>query len=81
MRAEVTLGRKLQLLRTTRDFPGGPVVKSPLANAGGVASIHGLRRSNIPWGNSAHEPQLLKPTCLEPMLSNKRSHHDKKTFQ
>ena len=24
-------------------------------------------------------PQLLKPTCLEPMLRNKRSHHNEKT--
>ena len=26
----------------------------------------------------AHEPQLLKPACLEPMLHNKRSHHNEK---
>ena len=26
----------------------------------------------------AHEPQLLKPACLEPMLRNKRSHHNEK---
>ena len=23
-------------------------------------------------------PQLLKPTCLEPVLRNKRSHHNEK---
>ena len=26
----------------------------------------------------AHEPQLLKPARLEPVLRNKRSHHNKK---
>ena len=26
----------------------------------------------------ARVPQLLRPTCLEPMLRNKRSHHNKK---
>ena len=26
----------------------------------------------------AHVPQLLKPVCLEPVLHNKRSHHNKK---
>ena len=26
----------------------------------------------------AHVPQLLKPACLEPMLPNKRSHHNEK---
>ena len=26
----------------------------------------------------AHMPQLLKPTCLEPELRNKRSHHSEK---
>ena len=26
----------------------------------------------------AHEPQLLKPACLEPVLCNKRSHRNEK---
>ena len=26
-------------------------------------------------GNQVHEPKLLTPTCLEPALCNKRSHH------
>ena len=26
----------------------------------------------------AHVPQLLKPMCLEPVLRNKRSHHNEK---
>ena len=28
--------------------------------------------------SSTHEPQLLKPTRLEPMLHNKRSHRNEK---
>ena len=37
-------------------FPGGPVVKSPPANAGDVAAIPGLGAS-ISWGTT-------KPACL-----------------
>ena len=39
---------------------GGPVVKNPPANAGDTGSIPGLRRSDTPRGNQAHEPQLLR---------------------
>ena len=28
--------------------------------------------------SGAHEPQLLKPVCLEPVLHNKRSHRNEK---
>ena len=31
------------------DFPGGPVVKNPRANAGDTGSIPGLGRSHRPW--------------------------------
>ena len=31
-----------------RDFPGGPVVKNPPANAGDTGSIPGLGRSYMP---------------------------------
>ena len=31
-----------------RDFPGGPVVKNPPANAGDTGSIPGLGRSHMP---------------------------------
>ena len=48
-----------------QDFPGGPVVKNPPANAGDMNSIPGLGKS--------HMPQLLRHTCLEPVL-NKRNH-------
>ena len=45
-----------------RGLPGGPVVKSPPANAGDMGSIPGQGRSGLPQTNQAHEPQLLKPT-------------------
>ena len=73
-----------------RDFPGGAVVKNLPANAGDTGSIPGLGISHMPWSNEArapqllslcsraHEPQLLKLARLEPMLYNKRSHHNKK---
>ena len=34
-----------------RDFPGGPVVKNLIANAGGTGSIPGPGSSHMPWGN------------------------------
>ena len=47
------------------------MVKNPSANAGDPGSIPGLGRSHMPGSNEAHEPQLLKPARLEPMLCNK----------
>ena len=43
------------------DFPGGPVVENPPANAGDMGSIPGLGRSHMLWGNKAGVPQQLKP--------------------
>ena len=57
-----------------RDFPGGPVVKNPPANAGDKGSIPSLGRSYMPRGNKTNVPQFLKPLCLEPVLRNKKSH-------
>ena len=71
-------------------FPGGAVVKNPPANAGDTGSIPGPGRSHMPRSNWARapqllslpsrtrEPQLLKPSGLEPMLRNKRSHRNEK---
>ena len=44
------------------DFPGGPVVKNPLANAGTLTWIpHALRQlSPCATTTGAHERQLLK---------------------
>ena len=41
------------------DFPGGAVVKNPLANAGGMGWIPYPGRSHMPWSNKAREPQPL----------------------
>ena len=72
------------------DFPGGAVVKNPPANAGDMGLSPGLGRSHMPRSNQAHvpqllslrsrarEPQLLKPTRLEPMLHSKRKHRNEK---
>ena len=73
-----------------RDFPGGAVVKNTPAYAGDTGSSPGPGRSHMLQGIWAHAPQLLslrsraresqllKPTCLEPVLHNKRSHRNEK---
>jgi len=54
------------------DFPGSTVDKNLPANAGDMGSIPGLRRFHTPLATKAHEPQLLKPVCLEPALYNEK---------
>ena len=61
-----------------RDFPGGPVVKNPPANAGDMNSIPGPGRSHMLWVNLACATQILKPMNLKTVLHNKRSHHNEK---
>ena len=39
------------LKNTTRDFPGGVVIKNPPANAGDTASSPGLGRSHMQQSN------------------------------
>jgi len=48
------------------DFPNGPVIKNPPANAGDMDLIPSLRRFNLPWGLLACEPQLLSPHTATP---------------
>ena len=60
-------------------FPGGSVVKHPLASVGDMGLIPSQGRSHMSWSNSAGEPQLLSlcsrvwepqllsPCTLEPM--------------
>ena len=79
-----------QFKKRKRDFPGGAVVKNPPANAGDTGPSPGPGRSHMPRNNEARAPQLLslpsraceppllKPACLEPILHNKRSHHNEK---
>ena len=45
--------------------------KNALATAEDEGSVPGLGRSRMPWGKYACEPQLLSPSTLEFMLSNK----------
>ena len=66
------------MLIITRGFPGGAVVKNLPANAGDTASSPGPGRSHMPRSGWARVPQLLRPRHLEPMLRNKRSHHNEK---
>ena len=46
-------------LKDCGDFPGGPLVKNPPANAGDTGSIPGLGRFHMQQSNQAHSPQLL----------------------
>ena len=61
-----------------QDFSGGTVDKNLRANAGDVGSIPDLEDSTCCGATEARGPQLLKPECLEPVLRNKRSHHNEK---
>ena len=60
------------------DFPGDPVVKTPLANAGGPG-FHAWSRK-IPHATGQLSPcsTTTEAYTLEPMLHNTRSHHDEK---
>ena len=58
-------------------FPGRPVVKNLLANAGDMGLISGLGRSHSRRATAVL--QLLKPSSLEPVLCNRISHRDEKT--
>ena len=71
-------------------FPGGPRVKNMPANAGDTGLIPSLGRLHMSWSNWACVPQLLSlhsralemqllsPHALQPVLRNKRSHHNEK---
>ena len=82
--------RKVVRNSTCKGIPGGSVVKNLLATAGGMGLIPGLGRSHMPQSKSAcaaqllslcsraQEPQLLSPRALEPMLCDRKSHHNEK---
>ena len=73
--------------------PGGPTSRNLPANAGDMVLIPCLKGSHMPWSNKAHAPQLLslhsyskaqeaqllKSTCLEPTLHNKKGQRDEKS--
>ena len=48
------------------------------ANAGDMVSVSAQGRFHMPWSNLAQAPQLLNLHALEPVLGNKRSHHNEK---
>ena len=54
------------------DFPGGPVVKNPPANAEGMGSVPGWGRFHVLQSNQACTPQLLSLHALEPVLCNEK---------
>ena len=62
------------------DFPGGPEVKNPPANAGDTGSIPAPAqgRFHMLVVNWAGASQLLKPAPQEPRLHNKKSHNSEK---
>ena len=68
------------------DFPGGTADKNLPANAGSTCLISGLGRFLILQGNWARASQLpslrvvnyWSLCALEPVLHNKRSHHNEK---
>ena len=65
---------KLRLKGEGKDFPAGPVVKDPPANARDTGSIPG-QGTKIPHASGQLSPrvlQLLKLHTLESMFCNKR---------
>ena len=65
------------LKRTSRDFPGGAMVKNLPANAGNTGSSPGPGRSHMPRSDWARAPQLLnlcsgarKPQLLSPRATD-----------
>ena len=74
IRYHLTLVRMVIIKKSTNnkswDFPCGPAVKNPPANAGDTSLIPGLGRSHVPWGSWAHASQLLSlcSRALEPRL-------------
>ena len=68
------------LFKKTEDFPGGPVVKNPLASAGDMGLIPGLRRLHMPWGSQIQHHNYWNPGTLGPELY-KRSHRNKKPWE
>ena len=60
-----------------RDFPGGPVVKTSLSNAGGVGSIPGqgakISLSNAGGVGSIHGPGAKIPLALWPKKTGNRN--------
>ena len=50
-------------LKTTKAFPGGPVVENPPANTGSMGSTPDPGRFHMPWDNLSPCATTTKPTC------------------
>ena len=61
MRYHLKPVRMAIIKRSTRDFPGGPVVKNLPSNAGDVGSITG-QGIKIPHATGQLSPHALEPT-------------------
>ena len=82
---ELASSQQTHQKNTSRDFPGGAVVKNLPGNAGDMDSNPGSGRAHVPRSNKArapqllslrsraHNPQLLKPAYLEPMLPTREA--------
>ena len=60
------------------DLPGSPVTESSAANAWDMGSILDVGRFYMPVSNKECVQQLQSPHSQEPVLCNKRSHHNEK---
>ena len=56
--------RKAKRSAQARDFPGSPVVKTPLSNAGGMGSIPG-QGARIPQASGPKKPTHKTETILQ----------------
>ena len=68
-------GQKIQEIKRRQkvDFPCGPVVKSPPANAGDMGLIPLSGRFHMPQSNEAGVPQLLEPAPPRALLEELES--------
>ena len=71
------INREMQI-KTTRDFPSGPMVNNLPANAGDTGSIPCLGRPPCCGATNPTHHTNWSPRALELMLCNKRSHHNEK---
>ena len=56
------------------DFPAGPVVKNPPANAGDMGSTSGPGRSHMSQGNKAQQSHNYRAHILKSSSSNYGAH-------
>ena len=62
-RAEKRKSQTFKNRNIVKNFPGGPEVEYPPANAGDMGSIPGPGRFHMPWDNWARAPLLENSPC------------------